>query len=175
MHGSSTAAPNTGKTTLFIETAFLVSALTLLYFKNLTVLGGVEHDLSISFVAIMAEAMPFMLIGSLVGGLIEAFVSRDLVSRALTGRKHTAIFIAAGLGLIFPICDCAIVPVVRRLLRKGVPLSAGIAFLLAGPIVNPIVAGSTWVAYGFHRGFLGTPSALTKIDPPPLMKTDPPV
>ncbi len=154
--GCSTGNPNAGKTTLVIETVFLAVALGLLYFKDLDVFGGMMHDVSISFLAIMVEAMPFMLIGSLVGGLIEAFVSRDLVSRALVGRNHTAVFIAAGLGVMFPVCDCAIVPVVRRLLGKGVPLSAGIAFLLAGPIVNPVVAASTWLAYRFHWGFLAT-------------------
>lgn len=51
--------------------------------------------------------------------------------------------------MIFPTCECAIVPVVRRLLGKGVPFPAAITFLLAGPIVNPIVAWSTATAYTF--------------------------
>ncbi len=113
-------------------------------------------DLSISFVAIMVEAMPFMLLGSIVGGLIEAFVPQEWVSRSLAGRKHATIFIAAGLGLVFPVCECAIVPVVRRLLHKGVPLPAAIAFLLGAPIVNPIVGASTWLAYRSDWSFLGT-------------------
>ena len=77
------------------------------------------------------------------------------MDRLLAGRQNKAVFIAAGLGLIFPVCECAIVPVVRRLLHKGVPLSAAIAFLLGGPIVNPIVAGSTWLAYRSDWRFLG--------------------
>jgi hypothetical protein len=59
------------------------------------------------------------------------------------------VFIAAGAGMIFPICECAVVPVVRRLIGKGLPLSAAIAYLLGGPIVNPIVAASTALAYAF--------------------------
>jgi uncharacterized membrane protein YraQ (UPF0718 family) len=51
--------------------------------------------------------------------------------------------------MIFPVCECAILPVVRRLLQKGIPLSAAIAFLLGGPIFNPLVAASTAVAYFF--------------------------
>ena len=57
--------------------------------------------------------------------------------------------IAAGVGLAFPVCECAVVPVVRRLAGKGLPLSAAIAYLLGGPIVNPIVAASTALAYAF--------------------------
>ena len=119
-------------------------------------LQEVVGDLSISFVAIMVEAMPFMLIGSLIGGLIEAFVHKNMLGRLLEGRERSAIFIAAGLGLIFPVCDCAIAPLVKRLLSKGVPLSVAIAFLLAGPIVNPIVAASTWLAYQGNWSFLVT-------------------
>jgi hypothetical protein len=65
------------------------------------------------------------------------------------------------MGVIFPVCECAIIPVVRRLLKKGIPLSAAIAFLLGGPIVNPLVAASTAVAYFadwsvmMHRMILG--------------------
>jgi len=99
------------------------------------------------FVSIVLEALPFLLLGSLVGGFIEVFVSRERVANILSGRKTTAIFIAAAAGCVFPVCECAIVPVVRRLLRKGVPFPAAVAYLLAGPIVNPLVAASTAVAY----------------------------
>jgi len=141
---------------LIIEAVFLCGAIGLLCLGTVQGFRELVGDLAISFLAIMVEAMPFMLLGSIVGGLIETFVPEDLVSRFVKGRTTAAVFIAAGLGLIFPVCECAIVPVVRRLLRKGVPLSAGLAFLLGGPIVNPIVAGSTWLAYRFDWSFLGT-------------------
>jgi uncharacterized membrane protein YraQ (UPF0718 family) len=103
---------------------------------------------SVTFVAILLEAMPFLLIGALVSGLLEEFVSHQRLTTVLAeGRKRT-LFLAALLGILFPVCECAIVPVIRKLLHKGIPLSAAVAFLLAGPIVNPIVFASTWVAYG---------------------------
>jgi uncharacterized membrane protein YraQ (UPF0718 family) len=43
------------------------------------------------------------------------------------------------------------VPLTRRLLRKGLPLPAGIAFLLAAPVLNPIVIASTAAAFGWGR------------------------
>jgi uncharacterized membrane protein YraQ (UPF0718 family) len=107
------------------------------------------HTLAITFVSIVLEAFPFMLVGTLIGGGIEVFVSREKITRWLPKRRWAAIFVAAGLGMIFPVCECAIVPVVRRLLQKGIPLSAAIAFLLGGPIFNPLVAASTAVAYFF--------------------------
>ena len=105
------------------------------------------HTLGIVFVSIVLEAFPFMLLGTLIGGFIEVFIPRETITRFLPERGWGTVFIAAAMGMIFPVCECAIVPVVRRLLKKGVPLSAAIAFLLGGPIVNPLVAASTAVAY----------------------------
>jgi len=105
------------------------------------------HTLGIVFVSIVLEAMPFMLLGTLIGGFIEVFVPREKVTRWLPEGRWWTVFIGAGIGVLFPVCECAIVPVVRKLLQKGVPFSAAIAFLLGGPIVNPLVAASTAVAY----------------------------
>jgi uncharacterized membrane protein YraQ (UPF0718 family) len=111
--------------------------------------------LSITFVSIFLEALPFMLLGAAIGGFIEVFVSKTVITRIVPARPLPAILLAAGLGLVFPVCECAIVPVVRRLFSKGLPLGAGIAFLLGGPIVNPLVALSTAVAYGNDPAIAG--------------------
>ncbi len=44
-------------------------------------------------------------------------------------------------------CECGIIPVMRRLIRKGLPLSCCVAYLLAGPIINVVVLLSTFVAF----------------------------
>ena len=107
------------------------------------------NTMGITFISIVLEAFPFMLIGTLIGGFIEVFVPQDSITRWLPEGRFTTIFLAAGLGIFFPVCECAVVPVVRRLVIKGVPMGAAIAFLLGGPVVNPVVAASTAVAYFF--------------------------
>jgi uncharacterized membrane protein YraQ (UPF0718 family) len=107
------------------------------------------NSLAIVFVSIILEAIPFMMIGSLVGGFIEAFVSRERMATLLPRKGWLTVCIAAAAGFVFPVCECAVVPVVRRLTGKGLPFSASIAYLLGGPIVNPIVAASTAMAYAF--------------------------
>jgi uncharacterized membrane protein YraQ (UPF0718 family) len=107
------------------------------------------NSLAIVFVSIVLEAIPFMFFGSLVGGIIEAFVSRERMTAFLPRKGWLTVCIAAGAGIVFPVCECAVVPVVRRLIGKGLPFSAAIAYLLGGPIVNPIVAVSTALAYVF--------------------------
>ncbi len=136
---------------MMLEAGLLGCALVLLFlWSRGEARLELRGQLAINFFAILIEAVPFMLVGTVVGGLIEALVPRRYLSRALEGRGTLAVFLGAGLGAVFPICECAIVPVVRRLLKKGVPFSAAVAFLLAGPVVNPVVAASTAVAYQYH-------------------------
>ena len=103
------------------------------------------------FLGIFMEAAPFLLLGTIASGLIEVFVSQENLARFFPTRLIPATITGSLLGFIFPVCDCGVVPLTQRLYKKGLPTSAGIAFLLAAPIVNPIVIASTYSAYGFGR------------------------
>jgi len=129
---------------LVLEALFLVYAMAILIHLGE---GPYVRTLAITFVGIVLEALPFMLTGALVGGFIEVFVSEKRIASILPPGKFRTVFLAAAMGMVFPVCECAIVPVIRRLISKGAPLSAAVAFLLGGPIVNPIVFFSTAVAY----------------------------
>ncbi|MES2570376.1 MAG: permease [Verrucomicrobiota bacterium] len=106
------------------------------------------HDFAVSFLSVVFEGIPFLLLGALISGLVDVFVSADRVTRLLPGRSGPAIFASGLLGLIFPICECGSVIVIRRFLKKGLPLSCATAYMLGAPIVSPIVALSTWEAFG---------------------------
>lgn len=97
--------------------------------------------------SIVLEAAPFLLLGSLLSSILAVYVGDDALSRL--GRKHLSAQIGLGLvaGLILPTCECGVVPVTRRLLKKGVPAGAAIPFMLAAPVVNPVSLASTWVAF----------------------------
>jgi uncharacterized membrane protein YraQ (UPF0718 family) len=101
------------------------------------------------FLGIFIEAAPFLLFGSLASGLISVFVSADDIAAIFPRSRPLAAVAGALLGLAFPVCECGVVPVVRRLTQKGLPLTAGIAFLLAAPVLNPVVIASTYAAFGF--------------------------
>jgi uncharacterized protein len=66
-----------------------------------------------------------------------------------------AILAGSMLGFLFPVCECGVVPVTRRLYQKGLPVSVGITFLLAAPVINPIVLASTYAAFGFGPVLVG--------------------
>ncbi|WP_026689389.1 permease [Alteribacter aurantiacus] len=100
------------------------------------------------FLSIVLEAIPFILLGVFVSALIQIYVSEETIKRYLPKNALGALFPAAILGAIFPLCECAIVPVVARLVKKGMPLHVGVVFLVAAPILNPIVFMSTFFAFG---------------------------
>ena len=139
---------------MVVEITFLGIAILIFLMGKSSPGKDLIDNISINFLAIIVEALPFMLIGSLAGGIIEMFVSVEWIEKVFRQRKTRAIFLAGGMGLFFPVCECAIVPVVRRLLGKGVPFGAAVTFLLAGPIVNVIVAASTAVAYKYDWSFV---------------------
>ena len=118
-------------------------------------MGATLATFSTILLGIFIEAVPFLLLGALVSGLIEVFVDPSFLERILPRRPLAGAVAGAFLGLAFPVCECGVVPVVRRLYRKGLPLPTGIAFLLAAPVVNPVVLISTWTAFGWGPMLLG--------------------
>ncbi|MED1853737.1 permease [Brevibacillus borstelensis] len=104
-------------------------------------------DVKTLFLSILLEAIPFVLLGVFFSAFIQTFVSEEQVRRWTPRHPLAAIPFAGLLGILFPVCECAIIPVVRRLIQKGMPVHVGIVFLLAGPVVNPVVFTSTVVAF----------------------------
>ncbi len=97
--------------------------------------------------SIVVEALPFVLLGAAVSALIEVYVSDTTFEKLARLPVPLQLPGAALGGLAFPVCECGSVPVARRLIARGLHPSAGLAFMLAAPIVNPIVLLSTVVAY----------------------------
>ncbi len=105
-------------------------------------------QLNTIFLSMIMEAIPFVLLGVLISGLIQSFITERWITRIMPNNRFIASLFGCSVGILFPSCECGIVPITRRLLNKGVPLNAGIAFMLTGPIVNPIVLFSTYIAFG---------------------------
>ncbi|MFB9274475.1 permease [Cohnella cellulosilytica] len=105
-------------------------------------------QLNTIFLSMIMEAIPFVLLGVLISGFIQSFITERWISRVMPRNRFLASLFGCSIGILFPACECGIVPITRRLLNKGVPLNAGIAFMLTGPIINPIVLFSTYIAFG---------------------------
>jgi hypothetical protein len=104
-------------------------------------------DFAFSFLSVLFEGVPFLLLGSIISGLVDVFVSSERIQRLMPKNSAAAIGISGLLGLIFPMCECGSVIVIRRFIKKGLPLSSAVTYMLAAPIVSPIVAVSTFAAF----------------------------
>ncbi|MFW6235923.1 MAG: permease, partial [Desulfovibrionales bacterium] len=98
-------------------------------------------------IAIVIEAAPFLLIGSLISAVLAQTGSGEYLARRFP--KSRTAGIGAGLlsGMILPTCECGVVPVARRFLDKGVPPHAALTYMLAAPVINPVVLVATYVAF----------------------------
>jgi len=120
------------------------------HINNLGAISLIPNELfnvNTIFLSIMIEAVPFILIGVIASAIIQTVVSDNLVQKLLPRHAFLAMLPATLLGIIFPICECAIIPVVRRLIKKGMPQHVGVVFMLSVPILNPIVFLSTYYAF----------------------------
>ncbi len=97
--------------------------------------------------SIVLEAAPFLLLGSLLSSVLNVYVGDGALEKLRSRSLPTQIGLGLMAGLILPTCECGVVPVTRRLLKKGVPTGAAIPFMLAAPVVNPVSLASTWVAF----------------------------
>ena len=76
-------------------------------------------DFFIAFLGIFLEGAPYIFLGTLISGFIDAYLPSGMMDRLLPKNRSAAIFLSGFLGLIFPVCECAIVPVIRRLVQKA--------------------------------------------------------
>jgi uncharacterized membrane protein YraQ (UPF0718 family) len=105
------------------------------------------RNLLIVFGSLLVEAMPFILLGATVSAAIEVLVPASAFARLALLPRGLQLPAAAAAGVAFPVCECGSVPVARRLAAKGLSPGAAVTFMLAAPIVNPVVVASTYVAY----------------------------
>jgi uncharacterized membrane protein YraQ (UPF0718 family) len=104
-------------------------------------------DVALSFFAIVLEGAPFLLLGAIISGLIDVFLPAGLVKDLLPRSKTQGVFAAMGAGVILPLCECGAMPIVQRLIRKGVPVSVATTYMLAAPALNPLAMFGTWLAF----------------------------
>ena len=99
------------------------------------------------FVAVLVQALPFLVLGVALSAAIAVFVPASFFARALPSRATLAVPVAGLAGAVLPGCECASVPVAGALVRRGVTPAAALAFLLSAPAINPIVLTATAVAF----------------------------
>ena len=104
-------------------------------------------NISIIFISIFFESLPFLLLGSLISSIIETFVSDDTLAKLIPKNKILGCIVGIILGFFLPACDCAVIPVSKRLIKKKIPINVAVSFMLSSPIINPVVLLATYKAF----------------------------
>ena len=124
----------------------LAAAVVAMRWSDLERTEGIRTFIVI-FGSLLVQALPFVVIGALAAASVEVFVPVTTLERLGRLLRPMQLPAAALAGVLFPICECGSVPVARRLMLRGLAPSAAITFMLAAPVLNPVVIASTFVAF----------------------------
>jgi len=109
--------------------------------------GQALRNWSTIFVSLTLQAIPFLVLGTVISAAISALVPASWIANAVPKRTILAVPSAGLAGALLPGCECSSVPVAGRLVARGIPQGAALTFLLAAPAINPVVMVSTAVAF----------------------------
>ncbi len=106
---------------------------------------------SLKFFALILAELTVLFLGiSTIIGLILQYVSDEKLRRWLSRRGLLGNILGAAMGAITPFCSCSTIPMTVGLLRAGVPFGATMSFVLASPLLNPIILTMFWVLLGWQ-------------------------
>lgn len=92
------------------------------------------------FVLITGELLILFIGISFLVALLQEFVSEKTVRQVLTRpKKWLGNILGAVLGAATPFCSCSTIPVLVGLLNGGAPFGASMSFLVASPLLNPVI------------------------------------
>lgn len=104
--------------------------------------------------SVLIESMPFVVLGVLLSIVVQVWVPPGVIERWMPRRAWARRMVLSLLGMLVPVCECGNVPFARGLMMRGFTVPETLTFLIAAPIVNPIVIITTHQAFGFDDGIL---------------------
>ena len=99
----------------------------------------------------------FILITALVE-IILMYIPQEKISKKIEKAGFFGNIIAAGFGALTPFCACSTIPMTVGFLNAGVPFGATMSFLIASPLLNPIIIAMLGALVGveaivLHQGW----------------------
>jgi len=105
-------------------------------------------------ISVLIESMPFVVLGVLLSIVVQVWVPPGVIEHWMPRRAWARRMVLSLLGMLVPVCECGNVPFARGLMMRGFTVPETLTFLIAAPIVNPIVIITTHQAFGFDDGIL---------------------
>ncbi|MCD1267958.1 permease [Microbacterium sp. MEC084] len=104
--------------------------------------------------SVLIESLPFVMLGVILSIAVQVWVPASAIERFMPRRAWARRAVLSLLGMLIPVCECGNVPFARGLLMRGITPAETLTFLVAAPIVNPIVIITTHAAFGWDGGIL---------------------
>lgn len=110
---------------------------------------------SLYFFAFIMVELSLLFIGiSTFVGLALAYVSDEKLQRWLSHKGLFGNILGALVGGLTPFCACSTIPMTVGLLKARVPFGPVMSFVVASPILNPIVLSMLVVLLGIKAGII---------------------
>jgi len=93
------------------------------------------------FVLITIELIALFLFISALVEIVLMYIPADKIQKYLSGKGLWGNILGAGFGALTPFCACSTIPMTVGFLNAGVPFGSVMSFLIASPLLNPIIIG----------------------------------
>ncbi|WP_203249050.1 permease [Sporosarcina beigongshangi] len=102
-----------------------------------------------NFLILFVELAALFLLISFLVSLLQQVVTEEKIKSILEkGNKATGYVSGTFLGALTPFCSCSTIPILAGLLSSGAPFGPSISFLIASPLLNPIIVILLWKLLG---------------------------
>nr|WP_241740199.1 permease [Microbacterium invictum] len=105
-------------------------------------------------ISVLIESLPFVVLGVVLSIVVQVWIPPGVIERWMPRNAWGRRAVLSLLGMLVPVCECGNVPFARGLMMRGFSVPETLTFLMAAPIVNPIVIITTHQAFGFDDGIL---------------------
>ena len=150
--GASRTLVALGLGVVVVSALFLVDAFAPTFFSQ-PLPTRAQDGLTLAL-SVLIESLPFVILGVVLSIIVQVWVPPGAIERWMPRAPWARRAVLSLLGMFIPVCECGNVPFARGLLMRGFGVSDTLTFLVAAPIVNPIVIISTHAAFGFSDSIL---------------------
>lgn len=91
------------------------------------------------FLTIMAELAVLFIVISAMVALVFMYVNQDKLKDWMAGKGIWGNVMGVLFGAVTPFCACSTVPITLGLLQAGVPFGHVISFVIASPLMDPLI------------------------------------
>lgn len=106
------------------------------------------------FLFISVELLVLFLLISMIVEILLIYIPADKMQKKLSGNGIKGNILGAAFGSVTPFCACSTIPMTVGFLNAGVPFGSTMSFLIASPLLNPIIIGMLGVIVGVKAAIL---------------------